>query len=442
MLHNEYRLDVYSSIGRRPIQEDTYTAHHTIREFILGVFDGHGMGRVSDAVSVRVPLYVAQGLQRELPIQVKADEVRFQQLRDEMSDAEVVAALEEMPGYMVRRKRQSPYELRPGHEYVATTEDDVRNEYARRRVDELEGKRKEADPDYVIHDALRDTVAQLIEDMRNHREGGTTLSLAYIRAVDDKLHIHTAQLGDSMILIQPPEGELITTSSHNAATHEGDRIEIARRVEAIDKSGDYPMDLRWADLRNGRVWAGASMGSSVGLSVTRAIGDAMWDGLLIREPELADHIVPSNSLVVGVTDGVLVGDAAKGGKPEWIYREITQRLLAGESAQAIGQSLLERKGSGDNLTLVAYRQAEDDRPADLEVDVWTAPEGERYVLLDDIPEQMRNGIEVLAVFSASFIKIRGGDRVAHVAHVEEEARAYRFKLALRYHNQPHKEDEP
>lgn len=440
MVHNEYNLDVYSSIGRRSNQQDFYVAQPLGQGFVLGVCDGHGIGLVSDAVASRIPLYIAQGLKRELPIQVKADEARFQQLRAEMSDADMAAALEAHPGFAVRRKRKSYDELFPGYDYVPATEADIRDDYARDRISELNREQKEGDPLCDIHDALRDTVAQLIEDMQGHREGGTTLSLAYIRVVDDTLHVHTAQLGDSMILIQSPDGELITTASHNAATHEGDRDEIARRVEATYKPGECPDDLRWAELRNGRVWAGASMGDSAGLSVTRAIGDTMWDGLLIREPELADHTVPIDSLVVGVTDGVLVGDVAKGGKPEWIYREITQRVLAGEPARAIGQSLLEREDSGDNLTIVAYRQAEDDRPDDLEVDVWTAPSGERYVLLTDIPDEMRKGIEVLALF-IPVIKKRGGDLVAHVAHVDEQARIYRKKMALRYHDHPHKEDD-
>lgn len=441
MVHNEYNLDVYSSIGRRSNQQDFYVAQPVGQGFVLGVCDGHGIGLVSNAVASRIPLYIAQGLWRELPIQVKADEVRFQQLRAEMSDADMAAALEAHPGFAVRRQRKSYDELFPGYDYVPATEDDIRDDYARDRIRELNREKEEADPLYDIHDALRDTVAQLIEDMQGNREGGTTLSLAYIQAVDDKLHVHTAQLGDSMILIQSPDGELITTNSHNAATHEADRAEITRRIEAIRDSDDCPADLRWGALNNGRVWAGSTMGSSMGLSVTRAIGDAMWDGLLIREPELADHIVPLNSLVVGVTDGVLVGDVAKGGKPEWIYREITQRLLAGEPARAIGQSLLEREDSGDNLTIVAYRQAEDDRPDDLEVDVWTAPSGERYVLLTDIPDEMRKGIEALALF-IPVIKKCGGDLVAHVAHVDEQARLYRKKMALRYHDRPHKEGEP
>ncbi|WP_096365950.1 hypothetical protein [Thiohalobacter thiocyanaticus] len=441
MLHNEYKLDVYSTIGRRPIQEDYYVAQPVSLGFLLGVCDGHGIGLVSGHVAARLPLYVDQGLSRELPIQKKADEAQFQAIREEMSDADTKAALEAHPGYAVARERQEDDEIFPVYDSVPATEDDIRGNYAYSRLGELRRERQDTDPLYEIHDALRDTVAQLIEDMRGKKEIGTTLSLAYIRVVDDKLHVHTAQLGDSMILIQPPDGELITTAAHNAATHEADRAEIQRRLEAIGESGDIPPDLSWGSLSDSRVWAGVTMGSSRGLSVTRAIGDTMWDGLLIREPELTDHIVPLDSLVVGVTDGVLVGDAAKGGKPEWIYREITQHLLAGESAQAIGQSLLEREGSGDNLTIVAYRQAEDDRPVDLEVDVWTAPNRDHYVLLADLPDEMRKRIEAITFF-VPIIGIHGGDHVTHIAHVDGQARACRLKLALRYHDHPHKEDDP
>lgn len=214
---------------------------------------------------------------------------------------------------------------------------------------------QEFEQDLTVPEALKGTVKQLQRDSMVDKQSGSTASIAYIQIVEEWLIVTTAQLGDSAIVIQTPGTDPILTVEHNPGTHGADRERIEKFIYKLHAEGNPPDRYRMADITDDYVWNLPSHGvdSPAGISMTRALGDWDWGELLIREPDIEIHRVPLDSVIIAVTDGVHVAETPEARFAN--YREFGSRILHGESARSVGQSILENPQAQDNLTIVTWR---------------------------------------------------------------------------------------
>lgn len=351
--HDRFSLEGYQATNLKPPQEDRWVAQPFHRGYLLAVLDGHINDEVSDQAANRLAHYFQLGFERELPHQQRADAAWREEFLAGLTPEAIQAWIAE------RGSPSFEFDLWEMGLDTATADDNEKRDHINQlaqdyMADNALGKHRGKS---TIDDSLRATVTQLVEDFGDST-AGSTLSIAYVHPTEDALHIHTAQLGDSAIAILTPEGELHVTADHSVQTCESDRaviqneIDRARFVEdhrSVFYRAHFTPAMAPAYLMNDYGDLG------VGLAMTRALGDKELEGLLIREPEAQEFTVPRGSLILGVTDGVHVADTVEA--RHGVYREIAQRLLAGERAQAIGEELAQRPDHDDNITIVALHDA-------------------------------------------------------------------------------------
>lgn len=231
-------------------------------------------------------------------------------------------------------------------------------------------------------EALRIAVEQLVIELADG-PSGSSLSTAYIEPTADAgMRVTTAQLGDSAVVIGTPGGDLIVTPEHSAAHNMDDQQTIQERiVHYLSLGDDMPEYARWAEIAWGYVWA-----SGKGVAMTRALGDPHMHDILIREPEIQSHQVPTDAVILLCTDGVHDSGTAEGHMDT--YRDLIAKAIDGESARAIGEHVLAKSRSGDNVTIMVFRntlEGTDENEYALWVTVHTDEHGIKYIDLNDLP---------------------------------------------------------
>lgn len=189
-------------------------------------------------------------------------------------------------------------------------------------------------------DALEAAVLRLVDD---HAESvsGSTLSAAYIEQHDEGLVITTAQPGDSAVAILTPDGDLICTQEHAASDDGPDYERIMSDSRGALMSRGYLTTVRKHHFR---------------VSMTRALGDRDIN-VMIREPDVETHHVPTGSIVLICSGGVHI----RGSISLHIerYRDLLEIAKQRMSVQEIGEHVLRHSAySGDNVTLILYRSVE------------------------------------------------------------------------------------
>ena len=352
---NRVSLEIYQAVNQRAYQEDRWVAQPVAEGYLLAVFDGHGRDTVAELASEKFAHYFKQGLRRELPVQIEDDRVRLSGFMHSISEQAIDAYINANQLLITDRQREEYTD------HGLITDDGIARELGRECMvaqlnayhwDELNSD----DPDYGIHDALRQTVNQLISDCSHFRHAGSTLSMAYIVPSRQNLKVYTAQLGDSAVVILSPDKQLHVTNEHSVATCKADRAIIQNKIDEIQKNVKPGYWLRAVRLEDQYLMIGPGPEGQTGIAVTRALGDSCFNGLMIREAELQDFTVPIDSLVLGMTDGVHNnGDLED---RHSAYREIAERLQAAHSLQTIGNDLVNREDIIDNVTIVSVRMAD------------------------------------------------------------------------------------
>ncbi|BAZ93788.1 serine/threonine protein phosphatase [Thiohalobacter thiocyanaticus] len=429
-------LAVYQATNQRHSQEDRWVAQPVEDGYLLAVLDGHGGSYVADFAASRLAHYFRMALIRKLPLQLSAHQARREKIEAALGPDEIEAWIKGRdPDYLDMDLGFTGYEEADEAGKRAILDQVARDNLVDKRIKQQREKAIRLDPYRDIHDALRDTVTQLQSDFKKSHRTGSTLSLAYVITEENGLLIFTAQLGDSSIAILSPEGELRVTPDHSVQTCIADRERIQAQIDEAHERNDYDSILCRAYIGDQYLMNGGG-DYGYGLAMTRALGDTELDGLLFREPELQDFNVPQDSLILGVTDGV--HNAGNLEERHAAYREIAERLRAGESMEAIGTELVSRQNLTDNITMVALRPAPDPWPIVGTLDVWQ--DGETaYVLTQGLPEEYRDDIRVAGLFDwRALIQVDGDEGVKlWVIKRFERRKALRFEY--RTHDRKHSE---
>ena len=428
-------LAVYQATNQRYSQEDRWVAQPMGGGYLLAVLDGHGHSSVADLAAGRLTHYFQLGLEHELPGQQRADAAFRADVEANLTPEDIQAWIEQQDPRWFEAKLRS-------RELIEADEADKRAFFEQLAWEDLINSavwdhRHRGfwdDPVAAIHEALRETVAQLVEDFSRKGRTGATLSMAYILPDKDQLRLFTAQLGDSAIVILTPAGEVHVTAEHSVQNCEADRAVIQAAIDRLRELDDPPNMLRRAMLKEDYVITGPTVSESYGLAVTRALGDTDFEGLLLREPELQDFTVPRDSLILGVTDGVHNTETLEGRHAA--YRAIADRLAAGESLEAIGADLVSQETLTDNITMVALREAIDPRPIVATLDVWQ--DGETaYVLTQSLPEEHRGDIRIAGLFDHRALLMVDGDEGVKLWVVRQFERRKGIRFEYRHHEGLH-----
>lgn len=420
---DRFSLEAYQATNLKPPQEDRWVAQPFNRGYLLAVLDGHINDEVSDQAANRLAHYFQLGFERELPHQQRADAAWREEFLAGLTPEAIQAWIAE------RGSPSFEFDLWEMGLDTATADDNEKLDQINQLAQDYMADNALAEHrgQSTIDDSLRATVTQLVEDFGDST-AGSTLSMAYIRPLGDVLHIHTAQLGDSAIAILTPEGELHVTADHSVQTCESDRaviqneIDRARFVEdhrSVFYRAHFTPAMAPAYLMNDYGDLG------VGLAMTRALGDANFEDLLIREPELQDFTVPRESLIFGMTDGVHNAPTLEGRHAA--YQEIVEAIADGVSIELIGTDLVTRETLTDNITIVILGPMVDPRPIVATLDVWQ--DGDTaYVLTENLPEDYRDDIRVAGLFDPrARVNVDGGEGM-----VLSVVRRFERRLGIRF----------
>lgn len=212
---------------------------------------------------------------------------------------------------------------------------------------------------------VRRTVAKLVKRGRM-LSAGTTLSLVYTHSIirDDEekpvLRTHIATLGDSPASIL--RGGRTTVMTVHSARHNmkdinrinDTIINIAKiRYDGSRNLTSRELPMLCAKVFRGYVYINRGSLDSVGLAMTRAIGDAEYGDLLIRKADIRTYDLPTDAIILLATDGIEddgLPDPVKD-QCEWIL----SRLIDGDTLAAIGSRI---SPCYDNTTMLTLRFSE------------------------------------------------------------------------------------
>jgi serine/threonine protein phosphatase PrpC len=208
---------------------------------------------------------------------------------------------------------------------------------------------------------IRRTIEKQVKRCRDHMDG-TTLSLVYAKPIvhsgDNQavIRVHAATLGDSPVAIWNGS-RLSLMPVHSAQYHEKDKASINRlilegrqRIDSINASEDDWI-YRMARIEDGYVWRQRGGDHQLGLAMTRAIGDAGMEGLLIRRADIRTYDLPISGMVLLASDGVLDDDSPKAVRK--LSKAIIDKAhLDDMPLNMIGKGLGKRQ---DNTTMMMMR---------------------------------------------------------------------------------------
>jgi serine/threonine protein phosphatase PrpC len=179
-------------------------------------------------------------------------------------------------------------------------------------------------------DILRETVAGLVGATHDH-ESGSTVSILWLQ---EETQAHGACLGDSPIVILDAQGKIQISPTHNV------RDNLPEREAAIARGGQYGGGY----LMDPRV-------GSLGLQMSRALGDRLLGRVLSREPELFSISVNAASCVIVGSDGLL--DPLGRAQDKQLTRLIGLVGQGHDAAMLVEDALVRQ--TRDNVSAIVWR---------------------------------------------------------------------------------------
>lgn len=182
-----------------------------------------------------------------------------------------------------------------------------------------------------VEDALRQTIAELVQRTRNGLSGST---LSIVFKPDDQQRGYVAVLGDSPVIMTDQDGKRHVGPLHNV------RSNLAERSQALARGARYAAG--YIEIEEY---------PEEGLQLSRALGDRHFDRVLDRTPEIFSVALGSQSFILVGTDGLLhalnpsIDDQLQG---------LADLVQKGADAQAIVDNALRRR-TGDNVTAIVWR---------------------------------------------------------------------------------------
>ena len=183
-----------------------------------------------------------------------------------------------------------------------------------------------------------EVIVSELQSMTRQSDAGSTLSMVYIPAYQDKTkqYAYTCVIGDSPILIHGKNNITSMSIEHNAAVNDEDVDYILRNNKEKVQSGVLYISQGFVGL------------DTRYLQLTRAFGDHDFDEVILREPSIEKVEIDENSFIVVASDGVLYDETR-----ETIYQNIIRQIKEGAEAKDIVQWALNKKAY-DNVTVLVY----------------------------------------------------------------------------------------
>lgn len=117
---------------------------------------------------------------------------------------------------------------------------------------------------------VREAILELVSESEEERSGSSVL-IAWVKP--NEARITVGVLGDSPVVVSYPDGTFLAIPQHNISLYPEDVVKIKAEIE---KGG-----LGFASVERGHIW---DLFGERGVNLTRALGDAEFGGLLLREP--------------------------------------------------------------------------------------------------------------------------------------------------------------
>ena len=162
---------------------------------------------------------------------------------------------------------------------------------------------------------------------------GSTASIVFIPTEGDFVRI--AVIGDSPVIVKRKDGSLWQSPEHNVRSNQTEAAAARERGGII--MGGY-MYAEYSSIASG-------------LQMTRALGDAELDSVLLRTPEVFTHELGPDSFVLVCTDGMI--DPAHENTEDAI-NNIVSMVNDGADAQGLVDYALGIH-TGDNVTAILWR---------------------------------------------------------------------------------------
>lgn len=209
---------------------------------------------------------------------------------------------------------------------------------------------------------VRRTVAKLVKRCRC-LDAGTTLSLVYMHAIlldgadEPKMRTHVAIMGDSPVSIFH-RNRVMTMPIHSARDNKSDINKINGRISKVAQVmrertrvlREREIPMLTAGFAGDYLYHNRNSLDSHGIAITRALGDAEFGDLLIRNSEIRTYDLPIEATILIATDGI-----ADDGLPEPIIDQcswIMDRIEAGEALESISGRM---GSSDDNTTMLSIK---------------------------------------------------------------------------------------
>ncbi len=201
--------------------------------------------------------------------------------------------------------------------------------------------------------ALQSTVATLVRDTKricmrctSDHDPGSTLSVVFIRGA----FACVATLGDSPVMIEHSQGRFFS-QTHNVAQNPADAARVNARCLRATRPGFH--------VSGNAVMALDDSHNQYGLAMTRALGDMLFDEVIIREPDITSLDMSSGGTIIVASDGIIdfTGNQAL---QQQYFNLLLDRARDGMEAPALVEWLLDNVPAAsdpmiDNLTLVVAR---------------------------------------------------------------------------------------
>lgn len=192
---------------------------------------------------------------------------------------------------------------------------------------------------------VRETIRQLVSDTKKE-VSGSSVSIVWIEP--DKEKITVGVLGDSPIVVSPLNDTAFSAPQHN--------IRLCPRDVAFIRARIGKWDLGRASVKNGYIW---DPSGDRGVNLTRALGDAGFEGLLLREPFVESWPFRQESILLLATDGVRYSHCGDP-KMAWPRHDAAAEAIrhggsASDVAQIAKDIAAEVDARLDNLTVITAR---------------------------------------------------------------------------------------
>ncbi|MEK7094088.1 MAG: PP2C family protein-serine/threonine phosphatase [Patescibacteria group bacterium] len=179
-----------------------------------------------------------------------------------------------------------------------------------------------------IRAGLFGLIKRLATETRDLQSGTTFSAVCIVRNIAT-----LAVLGDSPIVIVDRLGRVVIGPEHNIQTN------ATERKAAVARGGIYSRGYLWVP------------GSRHGLQMSRSLGDAYMEEVILRKPEARRVSLGPNSLILVCSDGVLDPDHINSWERISELVEVAKRDCSAEDLL----SLVKTKGLEDNTSIILWK---------------------------------------------------------------------------------------